>query len=201
MLKERISIAVLSAVCGAGLMLLVLGIKPSSGINGWAPVNEAMAAAVEDHGQVSSGTLVSESKKPVESAASGSAAPAGQSGTSTAGASGSTASPVSTSGASSTSADSMATATAPGTSAGLSGQEPGGMPADAAAAAASSSVISINTAGTSELQEIPGIGEKKAQAIIEYRNQQGVFSSLDELKNVKGIGDKMFEKMRPYIGL
>lgn len=61
--------------------------------------------------------------------------------------------------------------------------------------------ISINTATADELQDIPGIGEKKALAIIEYRKVHGSFTSLSELSNVKGIGEKILEKMKPYIGL
>ena len=47
----------------------------------------------------------------------------------------------------------------------------------------------------------PGIGEAKAKAIIDYRNQFGPFKSLADLMNVKGIGPKMLEKMKPYVGL
>ncbi|WP_232282244.1 ComEA family DNA-binding protein [Paenibacillus sp. oral taxon 786] len=61
--------------------------------------------------------------------------------------------------------------------------------------------ISINRAGLAELQEIPGIGEKKAKAILDYRNAHGPFTSIEALTEVKGIGDKMLEKMKPYIGL
>ncbi|WP_249529685.1 ComEA family DNA-binding protein [Paenibacillus brevis] len=68
-------------------------------------------------------------------------------------------------------------------------------------AAAVSNVISINTASMAELMEIPGIGEKKAQAIIEYRTSHGLFKTVEDLTKVKGIGDKMLEKMKPHIGL
>lgn len=67
--------------------------------------------------------------------------------------------------------------------------------------AAVSNVISINTATLTELMEIPGIGEKKAQAIIEYRTSHGLFQNVEDLTKVKGIGDKMLEKMKPHIGL
>ncbi|MDQ0090270.1 competence protein ComEA [Paenibacillus anaericanus] len=64
-----------------------------------------------------------------------------------------------------------------------------------------SDLININTAGLAELQDIPGIGEKKAQAIVDYRNTHGAFTSVSDLIKVKGIGDKMLQKMKPHIGL
>lgn len=66
---------------------------------------------------------------------------------------------------------------------------------------AATNVISINTASLTELMEIPGIGEKKAQAIIQYRTSHGLFKAVEDLTMIKGIGDKMLEKMKPYIGL
>lgn len=60
--------------------------------------------------------------------------------------------------------------------------------------------ININTASIKELMDLPGIGEKKAQAIIDYRNQQGAFRSISDLGKVKGIGPKMLEKLKPLIG-
>ncbi|MNC41485.1 ComE operon protein 1 [compost metagenome] len=69
------------------------------------------------------------------------------------------------------------------------------------AADASDGLIHINSAGLDELQNIPGIGVKKAQAILDYRNQHGAFSSINDLTKVKGIGDKMLQKMKPHIGL
>jgi competence protein ComEA len=61
--------------------------------------------------------------------------------------------------------------------------------------------ININTAQAAELMNIPGIGAKKAQAVIEYRNQNGPFKKVTDLVKVKGIGTKMFEKMKPHIEL
>lgn len=56
--------------------------------------------------------------------------------------------------------------------------------------------INLNTADSSQLQELSGIGEKKAQAIIDYREEHGSFKSVDELTEVAGIGEKTLEKLR-----
>lgn len=61
--------------------------------------------------------------------------------------------------------------------------------------------IHINTASVAELVSLPGVGEKKAQAIIDYRNQYGPFRHVNDLDKVKGIGPKMLEKMKPYVTL
>ncbi|WP_291648781.1 helix-hairpin-helix domain-containing protein [Clostridium sp.] len=59
--------------------------------------------------------------------------------------------------------------------------------------------ININTASLEELQKINGVGEVKAKSIIEYREKNGGFKSIDEMKNIEGIGDKTFEKMKDKI--
>ena len=61
--------------------------------------------------------------------------------------------------------------------------------------------ISINDSDLSKLKEIPGIGEVKANAIILYREENDRFKSIDELKNVDGIGEKTFEKIKDSIKL
>lgn len=61
--------------------------------------------------------------------------------------------------------------------------------------------ISINTATLEELITLPGIGEKTALKIIEYRETYGPFWTIEDLKNVKGIGDKKFEKLKEFISV
>ncbi len=61
--------------------------------------------------------------------------------------------------------------------------------------------ISINTATLSQLTDLPGIGNTYAQRIIEYRETNGDFTSVDELVNVKGIGERTLEKIKPLIKL
>ena len=57
-------------------------------------------------------------------------------------------------------------------------------------------VVNINTASVHHLQRISGIGETRAQAIVEYREAHGGFRSVDELVNVSGIGEKTLDAMR-----
>lgn len=65
--------------------------------------------------------------------------------------------------------------------------------------AGSTKKISINTASLEELQTLEGIGEAKAKAIIGYRNINGKFKKIEEIKNVSGIGDNIFEKIKDQI--
>jgi len=68
--------------------------------------------------------------------------------------------------------------------------------ADLTAQAAEGGLIDINTASSSELTELPGIGPTKADAIVEYRKNSGPFKNVDDLANVKGIGAKTVDKLR-----
>ncbi len=61
------------------------------------------------------------------------------------------------------------------------------------------SKININQAEQSELEEIPGIGPKKAQDIIKYRTDNGGFKAIEEIKEIRGIGDKTYESLKDYI--
>ena len=56
--------------------------------------------------------------------------------------------------------------------------------------------INLNTATKEELVALPGIGPAKAQAILDYRNSHGQFKSIEEVKDVKGIGAKRYEKIK-----
>lgn len=60
-------------------------------------------------------------------------------------------------------------------------------------------LININTATLKELQQLDGIGESKAKSIIEYREKNGSFNSIDELLKVNGIGDSLYEDIKGKI--
>ena len=59
-------------------------------------------------------------------------------------------------------------------------------------------VINVNTADVYDLRRLPGIGEKRAQDIIAYREEHGPFQTVDELTNVSGIGPGILENLREY---
>ncbi|MNO40959.1 ComE operon protein 1 [compost metagenome] len=147
MKKEFVITSVVSAIIGAGLMLFALGGERSSGIEGWVPVTEEVAASI----QTMTTNASQDTKKDRKADEAGSEVSIPKS--------------------------------------------------NVMAVDASDGLIHINSAGVDELQNIPGIGAKKAQAILDYRNQHGPFGSVNDLTKVKGIGDKMLQKMKPHIGL
>ncbi len=61
---------------------------------------------------------------------------------------------------------------------------------------AQNGLLDLNTATLEQLDKLPGIGESKAKAILEYRSKKGRFKRVEELMEVKGIGEKMFEKLK-----
>ena len=69
-------------------------------------------------------------------------------------------------------------------------------PATSSASAVKTGKVHLNRATESELQAVSGIGQKRAQDIIAYRDANGPFRSVDDLKNVSGIGEKTLEKLR-----
>jgi competence ComEA-like helix-hairpin-helix protein len=72
--------------------------------------------------------------------------------------------------------------------------------ADAASpAAATPGVVNINTADVTQLSLLPRVGAKVAQRIIDYRKEHGPFKSTTDLMEVKGIGDKAYTRLTPYL--
>ena len=65
----------------------------------------------------------------------------------------------------------------------------------------SNSKVNINKASAAELTKIPGVGESTAQKIISYREENGKFKNIEDIKNVSGIGDSKFEKIKDYISV
>jgi competence protein ComEA len=62
-------------------------------------------------------------------------------------------------------------------------------------------VVNVNTATAEQLQLLPGIGEARAEQIVSMRKQRGGFKSVDELTDVKGIGDGMMKGIRGHVTL
>lgn len=63
----------------------------------------------------------------------------------------------------------------------------------------SNSLININTANETEFEELPGIGPSIANRIVEYRNNNGKFKKIEDIKNVTGIGNSKYEKIKDFI--
>lgn len=61
------------------------------------------------------------------------------------------------------------------------------------------SPVDLNTASVEQLTELPGIGPALASRIVEYREKAGQFESVEELMNVRGIGEKSFAKLEPHV--
>ena len=59
--------------------------------------------------------------------------------------------------------------------------------------------MNLNSANGTQLQTLPGVGASTAQRILEYRQKNGPFKKIEELMNVKGIGEKSFLKLKPLI--
>jgi competence protein ComEA len=65
--------------------------------------------------------------------------------------------------------------------------------------AAPSGPVNLNTATVAQLDGLPGVGRSTAQRIVDYRQKNGSFKKIEELMNVKGIGEKSFLKLKPLI--
>ena len=66
-------------------------------------------------------------------------------------------------------------------------------------AASASTPINLNTATAAQLEKLPGIGARTAQLIVEHRQKNGNFKKVEELMNIKGIGEKSFLKIKPMV--
>lgn len=60
-------------------------------------------------------------------------------------------------------------------------------------------MVNVNTATAEELDALPSVTPKIARSIVNYREENGLFSSTDELLNVKGVGKSLYQKIAPYI--
>lgn len=81
----------------------------------------------------------------------------------------------------------------------LAADKPAAKPATTVTAAKESGKVNLNTASINELTALKGIGEKKAQAIVDYREKQGKFTTVDQLAEVSGIGPATLEANRDMI--
>jgi len=200
MKRLTVGISICCAILGSAVILLS-GMKHGDEAEKWKPLNAKLAAALEDE------------HKPAPESSTGQAAQSG--GNATKDKTQIPTEPVKTE------PTAQAVSSAPaGTTSGVSesqtaasGDSSAGSPSVPENKAGNSSIdppnsesssvrkINVNTAQASELTNIPGIGAKKAQAIIDYRNQHGPFQKVSDLDKVKGIGAKMLEKMKPYVEL
>ena len=78
-------------------------------------------------------------------------------------------------------------------------QAPVVTPAPAAAPPKTSSRVNLNRAGVEELQTLPGVGPVLAQRMVEWRKAHGRYRTVDDLQEVKGIGKKRLEQLRPLV--
>jgi competence protein ComEA len=65
--------------------------------------------------------------------------------------------------------------------------------------APAAAIVNLNTATQAQLESLPGVGAKAAERILEYRQKNGQFKKIEDLMNVKGIGEKSFLKLKPRL--
>ncbi|MBY0012824.1 ComEA family DNA-binding protein [Paenibacillus typhae] len=173
--KRMLGCVIAAALLGGGLVWAA-DHRTAAGIEGWETLNSGMAQAlgVEEGADAASAVKAGGSADPV-----GSGGNAG------------TAAAVVSNGAVNSGKAEAAGSDSPGAevhSAAVNGSD-----------AEADGRINVNTADASALTDLPGIGEKKAQAIIDYRSSKGAFRSLADLGKVKGIGPKMLEKLEGLV--
>jgi len=71
--------------------------------------------------------------------------------------------------------------------------------APAASVEKAAPVVNLNTASAADLENLPGVGAKMAERIVEYRQKNGPFKKVEDLMNVRGVGEKSFLKLKPLI--
>jgi competence protein ComEA len=69
------------------------------------------------------------------------------------------------------------------------------------AAEQASGVVNVNSASAAELERLPGVGPSLAARIVEHRTKNGNFQKAEDLMLVKGIGEKSFDRIKPYVAL
>jgi competence protein ComEA len=69
----------------------------------------------------------------------------------------------------------------------------------ASSSASASAPINLNTATAAQLETLPGIGKSTAERILEYRQKNGSFKKVEDLMNVRGVGEKSFLKLKPLV--
>ncbi len=69
----------------------------------------------------------------------------------------------------------------------------------ASASSSASAPINLNTATAAQLETLPGIGKSTAERILEYRQKNGSFKKVEDLMNVRGVGEKSFLKLKPLV--
>lgn len=178
--KGTIVCGIAAALLGSGL-LWVAGSKEEVGISGWKTLNVSMEQAIGN----------SDSKTPTENTGQKSVPAITEAET------GGIAAAISAESVASTAQSVVADASPPLTTA--EPATPASPTTSAAPAATQEGMVNVNTAASAELMNLPGIGEKKAQAIIDYRSSNGPFHSLSDLGKVKGIGTKMLEKLKALV--
>ena len=64
------------------------------------------------------------------------------------------------------------------------------------AASASTEIVNLNTSSAAQIASLPGIGDKTAELIVQYREKNGPFKKIEEIMNVKGVGEKSFLRIK-----